>query len=110
MFSDSFRRFPQSAPCYSAPPARAARELRISLPNKKRQLNAASGKRFAETGTKTGKTLGLPCWLVKALLKGEACSYVGTRFFCSLRSFSETKKSLQCLHCESHHPRARCKV
>jgi len=70
------------------------------LPNKQRQLNAASDENVAETGTKTGKILTLPCWLLKALLKGEVS---GPYFSAACASFSETK-NLSSLHCESHHP------
>jgi hypothetical protein len=42
-------------------------------------------------GTKTGKTAGLLCWLIKGLLAGEACSYVGSWFFRSRRAFEECK-------------------
>src|SRR6266851_1974291 len=46
------------------------------------------------TGTKTGKSMGLYCWLIQGLLKGEACVFTGPWFFRSKRAFDEVKNLL----------------
>lgn len=46
------------------------------------------------TGTKTGKSMGLYCWLIEGLLKGEACVFTGPWFFRSKRAFDEIKNLL----------------
>ncbi len=45
-------------------------------------------------GTKTGKSMGLFCWLIEGLLRGEACVYVGPWFFRSRSAYDQVKELL----------------
>jgi hypothetical protein len=46
-------------------------------------------------GTKTGKSLALFYWLIRGMLEGQACCYVGPYYFRSRAAFDEIKKLLQ---------------
>lgn len=50
---------------------------------------------FIGAGTKTGKSMGLFCWLIDGLLQGEACCFMGPWFFRSRTAFNEIKNLLR---------------